>query len=166
MSDVEIRVDAIDADHVVLLLRELSRDLNLRYGVDPDAVDEYVHEIPPSLTSPPHGVFLTAWNDAVLIGCGALRPGSQPGTVEVKRMYVRPDARGRGISRLVLRELEAHAAMLGYERLELETGTMQPEAMHVYETAGWRPIDGYGKWADVEFTRYYGKEVRRDGDAG
>jgi len=166
MIDAEVRVDAIDADHAIVLLRELSTDLNLRYGMDPDAVDEYVFEIPPSLASAPEGVFLTVWLDGALVGCGALRPGSRPGTVEVKRMYVRPEARGHGISRTVLRALEDHAAALGYERLELETGTMQPEAMHVYATAGWTPIDGYGAWADIPFTRYFGKEVARDGDLG
>jgi len=80
------------------------------------------------------------------VGCGALRPHAD-GVAEIKRMYVRPHARGRGVSRVVLAALEDEARARGFAVIRLETGTMQPEAMGLYASAGFEPIEGFGAYA-------------------
>jgi GNAT superfamily N-acetyltransferase len=81
------------------------------------------------------------------VGCGALRPLGD-GVAEIKRMYVVPAARGRGLSKLVLAGLEAAARDRGWTTLRLETGPRQPEAVALYEGAGYRPIAAFGPYAD------------------
>jgi GNAT superfamily N-acetyltransferase len=81
------------------------------------------------------------------VGCGALRPLGD-GVAEIKRMYVVPAARGRGLSKLVLTGLEAAARDRGWTTLRLETGPRQPEAIALYEGAGYRPIAAFGPYAD------------------
>jgi GNAT superfamily N-acetyltransferase len=68
-------------------------------------------------------------------------------TAEVKRMYVEPDHRGKGIARGVLAKLEAAAQQLGAERLVLETGTHSPDAIALYRGAGFTQIDCWGEYA-------------------
>jgi GNAT superfamily N-acetyltransferase len=81
------------------------------------------------------------------VGCGALRPLGD-GVAEIKRMYVVPAARGQGLSKLVLAGLEAAARDRGWTTLRLETGPRQPEAVALYEGAGYRPIAAFGPYAD------------------
>jgi GNAT superfamily N-acetyltransferase len=77
------------------------------------------------------------------------------GIGEVKRMYVVPEARRRGISRLLLRGLVDEARALGYAELWLETGTAQPEAMALYESEGFEPIPSYGQYKRYANSRCY-----------
>jgi GNAT superfamily N-acetyltransferase len=84
-----------------------------------------------------------------VVGCGALRP-LEDGVAEVKRMYVVPDARGRGLSKALLAGLEAAARDRGWTTLRLETGPRQPEAVALYEGAGYRPIPAFGASAGVD----------------
>jgi len=81
------------------------------------------------------------------VGCGALRPLGD-GVAEIKRMYAVPAARGRGLSKLVLAGLEAAARDRGWTTLRLETGPRQPEAIALYDGAGYRPIAAFGPYAD------------------
>jgi GNAT superfamily N-acetyltransferase len=67
-------------------------------------------------------------------------------TAEVKRMYVAPEARGHKIGAAVLRELERAAEELGAKRLVLETGSRQPEAVAIYERAGFTPVPCRGEY--------------------
>lgn len=99
------------------------------------------------------------------VACGALRDVSAtqgPGTVEIKRLYVAPARRGRGLSRLVMAELEARARELGYGRLILETGVMQPEAIGLYLALGYDPIEAYGEYKDHPGSRCFGKALKPD----
>jgi len=83
------------------------------------------------------------------VGCGAIRPWE--GNVgEVKRMYVMPEFRRRGIAGAVLRELERWGAELGLTGLVLETGIVQPEAIGLYGKNGYRIIENYGQYAGME----------------
>ena len=131
---------------------ELLHELAARYGgPDPD-------EPSPADLAPPHGVFLIAWSGDVALGCGGIRRyADDPGAAEIKRMYVRPDARRRGIARLILAALETRAQDTGYRRLVLETGSKQPEAIVMYERAGYTPIDAFGQYSDYPESRCYGK---------
>ncbi len=71
-------------------------------------------------------------------------------TVEIKRMYVLPEFRGQGIAQQVLAELEHWAAENNYTRCVLETGKQQPEAIRLYQKAGYTVIANYGQYAGVE----------------
>jgi GNAT superfamily N-acetyltransferase len=92
---------------------------------------------------PPDGVFLVIRDDdGRAVGCGGIaRFDDERG--EVKRMYVVPEARGRGLGRRLLQELEAAARALGYATVVLETGDRQPEALGLYETSGYERIPCY-----------------------
>ena len=80
------------------------------------------------------------------VGCGALREVA-PGVAELKRMYVVPAARGRGVATAVLAGLEDEARTRGWTTLRLETGPRQPEAIALYTRAGYRPIEAFGVYA-------------------
>jgi ribosomal protein S18 acetylase RimI-like enzyme len=84
-------------------------------------------------------------DDGAALGCGALRRLGD-GVAEVKRMYVVPAARGRGVARAVLAALEAAANERGWTTLRLETGPLQPEAIGLYRGAGYRQIGAFGDY--------------------
>ena len=79
------------------------------------------------------------------VACGGYRPLG-PDVAEFKRMYVEPEYRGRGLARRILVDLEARARRDGYPVVRLETGTLQPEAIRLYESAGYRRIENYGHY--------------------
>ena len=148
---VEERIDSVVG---APLVSAQWRELLERYGV-PDAD-------PDGLTAdhlaPPDGVFLVAWDGDVAVGCGGVRKYDDT-TGEIKRMYTAPDARRRGISRAILRELERRARDNGYTRLVLETGTKQPEAIALYESEGYERTENYGYYRDAPQSRCYRKDL-------
>jgi len=87
-------------------------------------------------------------DDGTALGCGALRVLGD-GVAEVKRMYVAPAARGRGVAKAVLAGLEEVARERGWTTLRLETGPRQPEAIGLYSQAGYRPIEAFGAYVDA-----------------
>jgi GNAT superfamily N-acetyltransferase len=91
------------------------------------------------------GAFLVAWVDGSPLGCGAVRC-LDPATAEIKRMYVAPAARGRGIGRAVLAALEREARRLGAQRLVLETGIRQEVALALYQNAGFVVVPPFGEY--------------------
>lgn len=92
------------------------------------------------------------------VGCGAFKE-YEPGVMEVKRMFVQPEVRGKGIAGRLLRELEAWMEELGYRRWILETGEKQPEAIRLYEKSGYSRIPNYGQYADVATSVCFEKRV-------
>ena len=106
----------------------------------------------------PNGAFLVAYVDGRPVGCGAVRCIGE-GAAEVKRMYVRPDARSRGLGRALLGELESIARELGAERLVLETGGRQDEAMALYRGAGFAPIERFGRYSGSPLSLCFGKPL-------
>jgi GNAT superfamily N-acetyltransferase len=130
------------------LVDALGAELHDRYGGGPASVahpEEFV---------PPYGVFFVISEDDRDVACGGLRR-LDDGIGEVKRMYVVPEARGRGISRMLLKAIVEHARTLGYAELWLETGTAQPEAMALYESSGFEPIASFGQYKDYPDSRCY-----------
>jgi GNAT superfamily N-acetyltransferase len=109
---------------------------------------------------PPDGVFVVARDEAGrAVGCGGVcRFDGSRG--ELKRMYVAPEARGRGHGRRVLEELEAAARGFGYRALVLETGNLNHEALGLYVSAGFAPIPCYGIYATRELSRCFEKPLR------
>ncbi|MGP7961440.1 GNAT family N-acetyltransferase [Sanguibacter sp. A247] len=107
--------------------------------------------------------------DGVAVGFGALRDISgdedpsgivhADGTLELKRLYIAPAHRGRGLSRIVLRALEARATARGARRVVLETGTQQPESIGLYLGEGYLPIEQYGEYWGEPDSRCFGKDL-------
>ncbi len=83
------------------------------------------------------------------IGCGAFRTYAEK-TVEIKRMFVQPAFRGHGIGLNIVKELELWAAELDYPECILETGKNQPEAIRLYQKAGYSIIKNYGQYEHIE----------------
>ena len=104
-------------------------------------------------------VMVVARRDGEPVGCGALRQIDEK-TVEVKRMYVVPSMRRQGISRRMLSELERAAGEFGYERIILETGTFQPEALALYHAAGYRRTAAYGRYVGNPEAHCFEKSVK------
>jgi putative acetyltransferase len=141
-SDVVLRVVPWDHSHAEELRTAQRADIVARYGGD--------FEPGHRPTAADIAVFVVAYDGETPIACGAFRDlvDEQP-TVEVKRMYVRPDYRGRKIGQLILRDLETRARDRGATRVRLETGTRQPEAVRLYEGAGYRQIPNFGDYVDA-----------------
>ena len=83
------------------------------------------------------------------MGCGAFKEYDQK-KVEIKRMFVLPGYRGRGIGRNILKELELWASELNYPECILETGKKQPEAIRLYQKTGYAIIKNYGQYENDE----------------
>ncbi len=96
----------------------------------------------PDELNPPNGSFLVGYEDEVAICCGGIKR-LDADTCELKRMYVIPAARGRGVARVLLAALEARARELGYTIARLDTGPKQPSAQHLYESAGYVSIPNF-----------------------
>lgn len=91
------------------------------------------------------GAFLVIYEDGNPVGCGAVRL-LEPGTAELKRMYVAPAVRGRGLGRRLVAALENEARALGVQRLILETGIRQAAALALYRASGFESIPLYGEY--------------------
>ena len=92
--------------------------------------------------APPAGRMLLVVEGEIVLGCGGLRPLG-PSIAEIKRMYVRPEARGHGLGRKLLRGLLAAARQVGYQEVRLDTDGLMPEARQLYQAAGFQRCDPY-----------------------
>ncbi len=99
-----------------------------------------------SLMQPDVRFFVARDGERQAVGCGAVVLKADHG--EIKRMYVRPASRGRGIAGALLRALEAVSADAGCRLLRLETGPYQPEALALYASLGYARRGPYGDYAD------------------
>ena len=106
------------------------------------------------------GTFLVARDSGLAVGCGAIRLLDAT-SAEVKRMYVEPEQRGKGIGRSVLASLEAAARSMGVQRLVLETGDEQDAAIALYRRAGFTPIECWGEYASSPTSVCFEKLVAR-----
>ena len=92
---------------------------------------------------------VVGYRDGEPVGCGAFKKYDE-NSVEIKRMYVRPDRRGMRIAAEVLTDLESWANELGFKEYILETGFKQPEAITLYKRSGYDVIPNYGQYENVE----------------
>lgn len=92
---------------------------------------------------------MVAYADDEPVGCGAFKEYA-PDSVEIKRMFVQPAHRQRGVARAVLAELESWAAELGYANCVLETGKRQPEAIALYQRSGYAFTPNYGQYIGID----------------
>jgi putative acetyltransferase len=103
--------------------------------------------------------FLVARRDGEPVGTGAIWL-RELAFAEVKRIYVRPAARGLKLGRLILRRLEEEARGLGYPLLRLETGTLQPEALGLFASEGFSPCAAFADYPpDDPFSLFFEKRI-------
>lgn len=92
---------------------------------------------------------VVAFDNHIAVGCGAIKE-YEPATMQVKRMYVSPEHRGKGIASAVLGELEKWATEMNYKDCILETGKNQPEAIELYKKNLYHIIPNYGQYIGVD----------------
>lgn len=107
---------------------------------------------------PPAGVFLVGFEADEPVACGGLCRYDET-TGEIRRMYVAGDRRRRGLSRRILEALEEEARALGYGAIRLETGNRQADAVSLYRSAGYEPIEKYGPYVDDERSLCFEKRL-------
>ena len=134
------RVTTPTAD-VRRLVRELDRELGGEY------LPQQRHGLSLEAIFQPPVRFFIARLDGLAIGCGGI--ALFPEFAEVKRMYVQPDVRGRGVAQALLAHLELEAARDGWQLLRLETGDRQFAAMRLYERAGFRRCEAFGAYRSM-----------------
>jgi GNAT superfamily N-acetyltransferase len=138
---LDFRPCAVDEEPAATLVQAMSDDIAAIY----DGLDLSGAQMPkagPAELSPPHGACIVGYEDGVPICCGAIKR-LPDGACEIKRMFVVEDARGRGVARALLEQLEARARALGYEIARLDTGPKQARAQRMYERAGYAPIENF-----------------------
>ncbi len=156
---VDVRRVPFTHPDVAALVEEVQAEYVVRYG-GPDG-----SPIDPTMFDEPAGAFLVAYRDEdpVAMGGWRLRPDVQRldgvRLAEIKRMYVAPRGRRQGYARLVLEHLERTARDAGVDVLVLETGIAQPEAIALYESAGYVPVEKFGHYAWSPKSRCYGKRL-------
>lgn len=109
--------------------RRFAGGFDVRRSRDPDAAD----------MRPPRGTFLLAWSDGLPVGCVALKRAGDD-LAEVKRLWVAPAARGQGLARRLMGEVEDAARRLGIRVLRLDTNSALSEALALYRGTGWVEI--------------------------
>lgn len=154
MPTLIIQKDSPEAPTALILIAALNAELADRY---PDEGANHFH-LDAEQVGPGRGAFLVAWIDGAAVGCGAVRLLAQR-DAEIKRMYVAPKFRGRGIARELLSALEAEARRLGGTRVALETGERQPEALALYERAGFMRIPPFGEYVDSPLSVCMAKDL-------
>jgi GNAT superfamily N-acetyltransferase len=137
------------------LLAEMSEELNALYWTR-SRLD--LPKVEPSDMRAPTGTYLVGWEGTQAVAGGGVRRCTDD-VAEIKRMFVRPSARSRGVAGELLAALESAARALGYRAARLDTGPKQVHALRLYEGAGYVPIDAYNDnpfacfWAEKDLRR-------------
>jgi GNAT superfamily N-acetyltransferase len=108
----------------------------------------------PSELRAPGGAYVVGYEGAVAVAGGGVRRLSDD-VGEIKRMYVRPDQRSRGLARALLVALEEAARSLGYRAVRLDTGPKQVHALALYRSAGYMDVEPYN---DNPFACFWGEK--------
>lgn len=137
-----------------LLLRAFHAEQVGRYGFA-DPVD-----LAPADYTPPHGVFAVVYHERQPVGCGGWRWYCRSHTtVEIKKVYIIPAARGHGAGRALLSWLERHAIAAGAGRAILETGVRNTAALHLFTAAGYEPAASYVAGRDPQINRAFARSL-------
>ena len=136
---IEITVGRGDAPEALELVAAMEAWVTEGFG---PATPDRTSTVSAAEMVPPAGAFVVLREDGRTVAGGGIRR-LEPGVCEIKRMFVVPEARGRGHGRRVLEALEGAASQLGYRRARLDTALSMTTAMGLYESAGYRPIADY-----------------------
>jgi putative acetyltransferase len=153
-SAVTVRRFDILSPEALSFIEALNAELLTRY---PESGATHFR-LDPDEVADGRGAFLIASRSGRPVGCGAVRR-VDPHTGELKRMYVRPEERGRGVGRALLDALEAEARSLRLGRLVLETGVRQTEAIALYRRAGFSDIPPFGEYVASPLSMCMSKEL-------
>ncbi|GAB2938323.1 MULTISPECIES: GNAT family N-acetyltransferase [Streptomyces] len=156
-----IRPVPFDHPDAVKLNDEVQAEYHVRYGDGGDAT-----HVDPAHFMPPAGLYLIAYDGQDRpVATGGWRSqdandeGYLDGDAEIKRMYVTPAARGLGLARRILTELESDARTAGRTRMVLETGSKQPEAVALYTSSGYEPCAKFGYYRFHELSLCFAKPL-------
>jgi GNAT superfamily N-acetyltransferase len=140
-SPIEFAAARVDADPGQSLVSAMRAEIATMYeGVELDGAD--MPKAGPAELRPPHGTFIVGSRDGRPICCGGVKRLDAQ-ACEIKRMYVVPEARGTGVGRALLHELEDRARQLGYLIARLDTGPRQAGARRIYESEGYVEVDNF-----------------------
>ena len=145
------RTDSSNQDFVEMV-KQLDSDLAIRDGEDHAFYNQFN-----SISMIKYAI--VAYHENIAIGCGAIKAFDHT-TMEVKRMYVSPDKRGKGIAGKILAELETWTKELGFTRCILETGINQPEALALYHKNEFVRIPNYGQYENVKSSFCFEKVLK------
>jgi GNAT superfamily N-acetyltransferase len=156
-----LRIEQVPVTHpdAQLLIEAVQREYVVRYGGRDRT------PLQPGELEPPTGAFSVGYRDGRPVMTGAWRfrddvtrlGSSRP--AEVKRMFVDRSARRQGLARLMLAHLEAMARTAGADVMIMETGTAQPEAMALYQAAGYELVEPFGHYQDSPRNRCFGRRL-------
>lgn len=156
---MEVRRVAFTHPDALTLVEEVQAEYTLRYG-GPDETP-----LDPTMFDAPQGAFFVGYvrDRPVAMGGWRFRADvaafGHSAVTEIKRMYVAPRARRSGLARQVLAHLETTAREAGAAVMVLETGIEQPEAIALYLSSGYSPVEGFGHYKWSSKSRYYGKPL-------
>lgn len=156
-ESLEIRSAALDDPAARSMIKALNAELDARYpeeGANHFRLDS-------GEVASGRGVFLLGYLEGRPVASGALRKLDER-DVEIKRMYVAPGARGLGFGRQMLARLEVEARGLGAQRLVLETGERQVEAVALYESEGFTRIPRFGEYIDSPLSLCLARELTEE----
>ena len=161
MSDPRFSIDKAhsiaEIDEVRTLFREYEQSLNIDLCFQ--GFEDELATLPGNY-SPPAGELLLARDpDGAPLGCIALRPTEIDGVCEMKRLYVRPTGRGRGLGRALVEAIEAEATASGYHEMRLDTLPSMERAIALYRSLGFEPIAAYYQ-TPVEHTVFLAKSLK------
>jgi ribosomal protein S18 acetylase RimI-like enzyme len=134
------------------LVEQVQQEYVARYGGRDEAV------VDPAEFLLPEGLFLAAEVDGEPVGSGAWR-AMGTGVAEIKRVYVAPRLRRRGLAQLIVAALERSAVQAGRRSVVLNSGAEQPEALRLYEQLGYGPVTPYGVYACAPDAVFLGKDL-------
>ena len=153
----DIRRSALASQDAVRLIAALDAELTATFP-EPGATH---FSLTPAQVAARDGAFVVAYLDDVAVLCGAVRRLNEA-TAELKRMYVVPSLRGRGIGRALVEALEHEARLLGVTKVVLETGTRLAPAIRLYEAMGYARIPLYGEYhTSPDTSLCFGKSLGR-----
>jgi GNAT superfamily N-acetyltransferase len=135
------RACPVDAEPAATLVQAMRHEIAALYeGLELDGAQ--MPKAGPAEMGPPGGTFIVGYEGDVAVCCGGIKR-LPDGACEIKRMFVVEAARGRGVARELLAELERRARELGYSVARLDTGPRQSRAQRMYERAGYVAIENF-----------------------
>jgi GNAT superfamily N-acetyltransferase len=157
VGTVQIRRSTLGSPDAARLIAALNAELTTTFP-EPGATHFSLSD---AQVAADNGAFLIAYLNDVAVGCGAVRRMNEA-TAELKRMYVDPSVRGRGIGRALVEALEHEARLIGATRIVLETGARLARAIKLYEAMGYTRIPLFGEYLlSPDTSLCFGKTLAR-----